>query len=122
MGVDAAKRTGEITDDEVKTISDIIARPTEYNIPKWFLNRQKDPRNGQYTQLISNQLDTYMREDLERMRKSKQHRGLRHHWGIRVRGQRTSPLVDAERLLVSPRRSEYARGSTFCFSFCYLEG
>ena len=87
--VDVNKRTGEINDDEVKTISDIIARPTDYNIPKWFLNRQRDPRNGQYSQLISNQLDTMMREDLERMRKSKQHRGLRHFWGIRVRGQRT---------------------------------
>ena len=30
-----------------------------------------------------------MREDLERMRKCKNHRGLRHFWGIRVRGQRT---------------------------------
>ena len=83
------KRTGEVTDEEVKQISDIIARPTDYNIPKWFLNRQHDPRNGQYSQLISNQLDTMLREDLERMRKVKQHRGLRNFCGIRVRGQRT---------------------------------
>ena len=69
--VDCNKRTGEITDEEVKQISDIISRPTDYNIPKWFLNRQKDPRNGAYTQLVANQLDTCMREDLERMRKSK---------------------------------------------------
>merc|ERR1712086_750976 len=74
---------------EFKHIPDIIARPTDYNIPKWFLNRQHDPRNGQYSQLISNQLDTMLREDLERMRKIKQHRGLRNFWGIRVRGQRT---------------------------------
>ena len=87
--VDCNKRTGEVTDEEVKVISDIIARPTDYNIPKWFLNRQHDPRNGQYSQLISNQLDTMLREDLERMRKIKQHRGLRNFWGIRVRGQRT---------------------------------
>jgi small subunit ribosomal protein S18e len=30
-----------------------------------------------------------MREDLERKRKCKKHRGLRHFWGVRVRGQRT---------------------------------
>lgn len=30
-----------------------------------------------------------MREDLERMRKARIHRGLRHMWGLRVRGQHT---------------------------------
>ena len=87
--VDANKRTGEISDEEVKTINDILSRPTDYNIPKWFLNRQRDPRTGAFTQLISNQLDTEMRMDLERMRKSKNHRGIRHWYGLRVRGQRT---------------------------------
>ena len=87
--VNVHKRTGELTEEEIKNVSDIVARPTDYDIPKWFLNRQKDPREGTYAQLISNQIDTIMREDLERMRKSKQHRGLRHYWGHRVRGQRT---------------------------------
>ena len=87
--VDCNKRSGEMNEDEIKTVNDIIARPTDYNIPKWFLNRQKDPKHGNWTQLISNNLDTMMREDLERMRKSKNHRGLRHYWGHRVRGQRT---------------------------------
>mmetsp|Transcript_6634 Transcript_6634/g.10666 ORF Transcript_6634/g.10666 Transcript_6634/m.10666 type:complete len:122 (-) Transcript_6634:99-464(-) len=87
--VDLNKRSGEMTQEEIKTVNDILARPTDYNIPKWFLNRQKDPRNGTYSQLISNNLDTSMREDLERMRKSKDHRGLRHFWGLKVRGQRT---------------------------------
>ena len=87
--VNVHKRTGELTEEEIKNVSDIVARPTDYDIPKWFLNRQKDPREGTWAQLISNQIDTIMREDLERMRKSKQHRGLRHYWGHRVRGQRT---------------------------------
>ena len=87
--VDCNKRSGELNEDEIKTVNDIIARPVDYNIPKWFLNRQKDPKHGNWTQLISNNLDTMMREDLERMRKSKNHRGLRHYWGHRVRGQRT---------------------------------
>ena len=87
--VDLNKRSGEITEKEINTINDIMARPLDYNVPKWFLNRQKDPRNGTWSHLISNQLDTIAREDLERMRKSKQHRGLRHFWGVRVRGQRT---------------------------------
>ena len=87
--VDTNKRTGELNEEEVKLVNDILARPTDYNIPKWFLNRQRDPRTGQYSQLISNNFDTMMREDLERMRKVKNHRGLRHFWGVKVRGQRT---------------------------------
>lgn len=87
--VDLNKRSGELNQDEIKIVNDILARPVDYNIPKWFLNRQKDPKDGTYTHLISNNLDTRYREDLERMRKSKNHRGLRHFWGLRVRGQRT---------------------------------
>ena len=61
----------------------------DYNIPKWFLNRQRDIRDGNWTQLISNNLDTKLREDLERMKKIRCHRGLRHFWGLKVRGQKT---------------------------------
>ena len=87
--VDLSKRAGELSEKEITMVNDILARPTDYNIPKWFLNRQRDPRDGNYLQLISNNLDTRFREDCERMRKAKQHRGLRHYWGQRVRGQRT---------------------------------
>jgi small subunit ribosomal protein S18e len=30
-----------------------------------------------------------MRDDLDRMKKMRQHRGLRHYWGLKVRGQHT---------------------------------
>lgn len=40
-------------------------------------------------QVVSNSLDTKLREDLERLKKIRNHRGLRHYWGLRVRGQRT---------------------------------
>lgn len=39
--------------------------------------------------MVSNNLDTKLREDLERLKKIRNHRGLRHYWGLRVRGQRT---------------------------------
>jgi small subunit ribosomal protein S18e len=61
----------------------------DYNIPKWFLNRQRDIRDGTWSQLVSNNLDTKLREDLERLKKIKAHRGLRHFWGLKVRGQKT---------------------------------
>ncbi|KAI9184374.1 ribosomal 40S subunit protein S18B [Blastocladiella emersonii ATCC 22665] len=87
--VDTNKRAGEITAEELERIVTIIQNPLQYKIPKWFLNRQKDIRTGEYTQHVSNAVDNTLREDLERLKKMRVHRGLRHYWGIRVRGQHT---------------------------------
>lgn len=40
-------------------------------------------------QVLSNQVDSKLRDDLERLKRIRNHRGLRHYWGIRVRGQHT---------------------------------
>ena len=66
-----------------------MSNPRQYKIPDWFLNRQKDIKDGKTSQVMSNMLDNKLREDLERLKKIRGHRGLRHYWGVRVRGQRT---------------------------------
>ena len=58
-------------------------------IPDWFLNRQKDIKDGKYSQVFSSGLESKLRDDLERLKKIRSHRGLRHYWGLRVRGQHT---------------------------------
>jgi len=87
--VDLSKRAGELTEDEVDRVVTIMQNPSQYKIPNWFLNRQKDKRDGKNTQLLSNQLDNKFREDIERLKKIRSNRGLRHWWGLRVRGQHT---------------------------------
>lgn len=87
--INVNRRAGELTTEEMDKVNDIITKPNDYNIPKWFMNRQRCIKDGSWSQLISNNLDTRLREDLERMKKSKMHRGLRHYWGLKVRGQRT---------------------------------
>ena len=47
----------------------IMLNPRQYKIPDWFLNRQKDWKDGTFGQSISNGLDTKLREDLERLKK-----------------------------------------------------
>lgn len=47
----------------------IIAAPGQFNIPDWFLNRQKDMKTGKFLQLTANQIDARLREDMERMKK-----------------------------------------------------
>ena len=45
--------------------------------------------DGKNSQILSNGVDSKLREDLERLKKIRAHRGLRHYWGLRVRGQHT---------------------------------
>jgi ribosomal protein S13 len=80
---------GELTTEELERIVTILQTPTQYKIPSWFLNRQRDITDGKDTQVVSNSLDSKIREDLERLKKIRSHRGLRHYWGLRVRGQHT---------------------------------
>ena len=82
-------RAGELTNEELERLVTIMQNPTQYKVPQWFLNRQKNFVDGKYTQLLANGLDNQMREDLERLKKIRAHRGLRHYWGVRVRGQHT---------------------------------
>src|SRR5882724_245011 len=80
---------GDLNSDELERIVTIIQNPLQFKIPRWFLNRQKDIVDGKDSQILSNGLDSKLRDDLERLKKIRAHRGLRHYWGIRVRGQHT---------------------------------
>ena|ERR1700722_2812917 len=82
-------RAGELNSDELERIVTIIQNPTQFKIPTWFLNRQKDIVDGKNSQILSNGVDSKLREDLERLKKIRAHRGMRHFWGLRVRGQHT---------------------------------
>lgn len=53
------------------------------------MNRQFDRKTGKFFHAVSNTLDQCLREDLERLKKIRAHRGLRHMWGLKVRGQKT---------------------------------
>ncbi|XP_070924068.1 small ribosomal subunit protein uS13-like [Macaca nemestrina] len=82
--IDLTKRAGELTEDEVERVITVRENPRQYKIPDWFLNRQKDVKDGKYSQVLANGLDNKLREDLERIKKIRAHRGLRHFWGLRV--------------------------------------
>jgi small subunit ribosomal protein S18e len=87
--VDVHKRAGELTAAELEQLMVIVANPRTFKVPDWFLNRQRDPKDGATSQVTSSQLDTKLRDDLERLKKIRNHRGLRHYWGLRVKGQHT---------------------------------
>jgi ribosomal protein S13 len=107
---------GELTTEELERIVTIIQNPTQYKIPEWFLNRQKDIVDGKNSQLLANALDNKLREDIERLKKIRAHRGVRHSFVYTLSDGtdgRTCASVDntqrrqveGARLSVSVRRS-----------------
>ena len=58
-----------MTEEEIESIKTIIANPRSFNIPDWFLNKQKDRKQGKWGQDVSNGLDTQLRDNFERMKK-----------------------------------------------------
>ncbi|VDM92585.1 unnamed protein product [Litomosoides sigmodontis] len=87
--IDINRRAGELSEEDLEKLQQVMQNPSQYKIPNWFLNRQKDIKDGKYSQVLSTSLDNKLREDLERLKKIRLHRGLRHYWGLRVRGQHT---------------------------------
>ena len=85
--IDTTMRAGELKPEQVEKIVAVLQNPQEFKIPVWMLNRQKDFVDGSNSQLLANNIESKLREDLERMKKMKMHRGLRHSWHLRVRGQ-----------------------------------
>ena len=106
--IDPNKRAGDLTDEEVELLLRVIKNPEEYAIPRWMLNRQKDFKTGAYTQHLSNDLSTALREDLVRLKKIRAHRGIRHYWHLKVRGQHTKTTGRHGRTVgVSKARGEH---------------
>ena len=87
--VDLNKRAGELTQEELERIVRIMQSPTEFKVPAWFLNRQNDVNDGKDYHNLANNLESKLRDDLERLKKIRSHRGIRHFWGLKVRGQHT---------------------------------
>ncbi len=89
LGIDPEKRTGFLTDEEIERIEDAIANPTKYGLPPWMLNRRKDYETGIDMHLVGADLIFKAKQDIEREKRIKSWRGIRHALGLKVRGQRT---------------------------------
>jgi len=87
--VDVDRRAGSLTNEEIEKLVAIINNPKQFKVPNWFVNRQKDIVDGKTSQCVVNVLIGKVRADIERFKKIRVHRGIRHYWGHRVRGQHT---------------------------------
>ena len=88
LKLDPNKLAGKIDDKNVVDIENAIMNLNDY-VPDWLLNRQKDYDTGENVHPVSVELKMTHDEDLNRMKKVKSYKGIRHASGHKVRGQRT---------------------------------
>lgn len=89
LGLNPEQRVGFLSDEVVKSIEDAARNPDKYGIPSWIYNRRKDYTSGEDLHLTGANLIYYVKEDIEREKRIKSWRGIRHSLGLKVRGQRT---------------------------------
>jgi len=89
IGVNPEKRLGFLTEEEIKRINEAVKNPSKFKVPKYLLNRQRDPETGEDLHLIGADLTLTIRSDIERMKAIKCWKGVRHALGLKVRGQKT---------------------------------
>ncbi len=98
-GLDSETRLGFLSDVYVKKIEDIIDNPLKYGLPGWLLNRQKDVETGKDRHLIGSDMALQVKTDIDKMKEIKSWRGLRHAYGLKVRGQRTKTTGRSKKAL-----------------------
>jgi small subunit ribosomal protein S13 len=85
----SGKKVGDLSEDEIKRLEDIIGNPGKHGIPSWLLNRRADPESGEDRHLSVSTMDFTKTMDINEMKKKKSYRGVRHIQNLPVRGQRT---------------------------------
>lgn len=85
----AGKRVMDLSEDEIKQLEEFITHPEKHGIPPWMYNRRLDPDTGINTHLAVSHLLLSKTTDINKLKKMKCYKGVRHGLGLPVRGQRT---------------------------------
>jgi small subunit ribosomal protein S13 len=86
--VDPLHKMGKLDDAGVDRLRQVVDNYGP-QVPPWMLNRPADPYTGEGKHLLSTDVFIGKEDDVNRMRKIRCYRGIRHETGQKVRGQRT---------------------------------
>jgi len=89
LKIDTTIRVGMLTDKMIETLESALHNPIDYGVPPWMVNRQHDLRTGENRHVVGAEIDLILKQDLDRMKQTRDWKGIRHHYGLKVRGQRT---------------------------------
>jgi len=87
INMERNKKIGALTEEEIKKIEEVVNNPKD--LPKWLYNRRNDFDTGEDLHLTTTKLNLQKEFDIKRVRKIKSYKGMRHSYGLPVRGQRT---------------------------------
>ena len=80
-------KVGLLTEEQIKIIEAALKNPEK--VPAFLRNRRKDLDSGEDKHLTGVDLKLQNEFDIRRLKKTKSYKGMRHAWGLPVRGQRT---------------------------------
>ena len=89
LKLDPFSRVGYLKDADIERIEETIKDPVASGLPAWYINRPRDRMTGKMIHLTGTDLDFVHRNDIERLKRIKCWRGVRHSMGLKVRGQHT---------------------------------
>jgi small subunit ribosomal protein S13 len=87
LDFDRYQRIGDLSDDEIDKVQNAIENIHEI-LPAWMMNRQKDYDTGADLHVTSSEVQMVRRDDINRLKKVRAYKGIRHERGHKVRGQR----------------------------------
>jgi small subunit ribosomal protein S13 len=82
------EKIGNLSDEEVERIAGLVENIGE-EVPAWMRNRQRDPESGEDIHHVGPNIEIVVKDDINRLKKIRAYRGVRHEHNLPVRGQRT---------------------------------
>lgn len=104
-GIDGNKRLGSLTESEIKKVEEVIKDPIKFSIPAHLVNRRRNRKTGKDLHITGPDLDVVKKFDIQRMIDIKSYKGIRHMFGLPVRGQRTRSSFRKGRVVGVVRKS-----------------
>lgn len=89
LGIPRNTSIGSLTEAQISSMEQIIKSPSQYGVPGYILNRNKDMETGMTVHNTGNDFLFATRQDVNRDVTMRVWRGFRHQYGQRVRGQHT---------------------------------
>ncbi|MFH1126381.1 MAG: 30S ribosomal protein S13 [Candidatus Altiarchaeota archaeon] len=88
LGIKKGVKLSSLSETEIEEIEKALSS-LDKSLPPWMLNRRKDYVSGLNIHLTGPELDITNRSDIDRHKKIRSYKGVRHSLNLPVRGQRT---------------------------------
>jgi len=83
------EKIGNLSDEDIEKIRVIVEEKLEELLPVWMRNHRREYVTGKDRHILSTDLELQKQDDINRLKRIRAYRGIRHERGLAVRGQRT---------------------------------